>query len=79
MDEMSERAHCGATDSVISLGKLHRGQHGRLHVVVIWCGTASRRLYFKGAQFQRSQCLIAELVVVSLSLTLAFLDGAEFA
>ena len=34
MDEMSERAHCGATDSVISLGKLHRGQHGRLHVVV---------------------------------------------
>ena len=34
MDEISERAHCGATDSVISLGKLHRGQRGRLHVVV---------------------------------------------
>ncbi len=34
MDEMSERAHCGATDSVISLAKLHRGQDGRLHVVV---------------------------------------------
>jgi hypothetical protein len=34
MDQMSERAHCGATDSVISLAKLHRGQSGRLHVVV---------------------------------------------
>jgi hypothetical protein len=34
LDEMLERAHCGATDSVISLGKLHRGQPGRLHVVV---------------------------------------------
>jgi len=34
MDEISERAHCGATDSVISLAKLHRGQSGRLHVVV---------------------------------------------
>jgi hypothetical protein len=34
MDEMAERAHCGATDSVISLAKLHRGQVGRLHVVV---------------------------------------------
>jgi len=34
MDEMAERAHCGATDGVISLGKLHRGQRGRLHVVV---------------------------------------------
>ena len=34
LDEMLERAHCGATDSVISLGKLHRGQRGRLHVVV---------------------------------------------
>jgi 3-oxoacyl-[acyl-carrier-protein] synthase III len=34
MDEMSERAHCGATDSVISLAKFHRGQRGRLHVVV---------------------------------------------
>jgi len=34
MDEISERAHCGATDSVISLAKWHRGQCGRLHVVV---------------------------------------------
>jgi hypothetical protein len=34
MDEMLERAHCMATDSVISLAKLHRGQRGRLHVVV---------------------------------------------
>jgi hypothetical protein len=34
LDGMSERAHCMATDSVISLAKLHRGQEGRLHVVV---------------------------------------------
>ncbi|MGI8959986.1 MAG: hypothetical protein ACR2IV_09550 [Bryobacteraceae bacterium] len=34
MDELSERAHCGATDSVISLAKWHRGERGRLHVVV---------------------------------------------
>ena len=34
MDEISERAHCGATDSVISLAKWYRGQSGRLHVVV---------------------------------------------
>jgi hypothetical protein len=34
MDEMPERAHCGSTDSVISLAKLHRGQRGRLHIVV---------------------------------------------
>lgn len=34
MDEMPERAHCGATDSVISLAKLHRGQEGRIHIVV---------------------------------------------
>lgn len=34
MDEMAERAHCGATDSVISLRKLHRGRPGRVHVVV---------------------------------------------
>ena len=33
-DGMRDRAHCGATDSVISLGKVHRGQRGRLHVVV---------------------------------------------
>ncbi len=34
IDEMSERAHCGATDSVISLTKWHQGWEGRLHVVV---------------------------------------------
>jgi hypothetical protein len=34
MDEMHERAHCGATDSVISLSKWHRGQDGRIHIVV---------------------------------------------
>jgi hypothetical protein len=34
MDEMAERAHCGATDSVISLTKWHRGQSGRIHFVV---------------------------------------------
>lgn len=34
MDELAERAHCGATDSVISLAKWHRGQAGRLHFVV---------------------------------------------
>jgi 3-oxoacyl-[acyl-carrier-protein] synthase III len=34
MDEISERAHCGATDSVISLAKHYRGDAGRLHVVV---------------------------------------------
>ena len=34
MDEIAERAHCGATDSVISLKKWHRGQNGRLHFVV---------------------------------------------
>ena len=34
MEEMVERAHCGATDSVISLTKWHRGQGGRLHFVV---------------------------------------------
>jgi hypothetical protein len=32
--EMAERAHCGASDSVISLKKWHRGQSGRLHFVV---------------------------------------------
>jgi hypothetical protein len=31
---MAERAHCGATDSVISLAKVHRGENRRLHVVV---------------------------------------------
>jgi hypothetical protein len=34
LDEMSERAHCGATDSVISLAKLHQNKAGRLHVVI---------------------------------------------
>jgi hypothetical protein len=34
LDGMCDRAHCMATDSVISLGKLHRGQEGRLHIVV---------------------------------------------
>jgi len=34
IDAMPDRAHCGATDSVISLAKLHRGEEGRLHVVV---------------------------------------------
>lgn len=34
MDDMPERAHCGATDSVISLAERYRGQEGRLHVVV---------------------------------------------
>jgi 3-oxoacyl-[acyl-carrier-protein] synthase III len=33
IDEMAERAHCGATDSVITLSKMHRGQEGRLHIV----------------------------------------------
>jgi hypothetical protein len=34
LDGMFERAHCMATDSVISLAKLHRSEHGRIHVVV---------------------------------------------
>jgi len=34
MDGMPDRAHCGATDSVISLGKLHSNASGRVHVVV---------------------------------------------
>jgi hypothetical protein len=33
-DEIGERAHCGATDSVISLAKLHQNKAGRLHVVI---------------------------------------------
>lgn len=33
IDEMAERAHCGATDSVITLAKMRRGQEGRLHIV----------------------------------------------
>jgi hypothetical protein len=34
LDEMAERAHCGATDSVISLAKFHRNRAGRIHIVV---------------------------------------------
>jgi hypothetical protein len=34
LDEMADRAHCGATDSVISLSKFHRNKPGRIHVVV---------------------------------------------
>jgi hypothetical protein len=34
LDEIAERAHCGATDSVISLAKVHRGESGRVHIVV---------------------------------------------
>ncbi len=34
LDQMGERAHCGATDSVISLAKIHRNKAGRLHVVI---------------------------------------------
>src|SRR3954451_4418607 len=33
-DGIAERAHCGATDSVISLAKYHRGTEGRIHIVV---------------------------------------------
>jgi hypothetical protein len=31
---MADRAHCGATDSVITLGNHHRGSEGRIHIVV---------------------------------------------
>ena len=34
LDGMSNRAHCMASDSVISLTKLHRGQTGRIHIAV---------------------------------------------
>ncbi len=34
MDGIAERAHCGATDSVITLSKFHAGKHGRIHIVV---------------------------------------------
>jgi hypothetical protein len=34
IDGMCDRAHCMASDSVISLAKLHQGHEGRLHVVV---------------------------------------------
>jgi hypothetical protein len=32
--QLAERAHLLSSDSVISLGKLHSGDEGRLHVVV---------------------------------------------
>ena len=34
IDDIAERAHCGATDSVITLARHHRGQTDRLHLVV---------------------------------------------
>jgi len=34
LDEMAERAHCGSSDSVISLAKYHRNQEGRIHIAV---------------------------------------------
>lgn len=34
VDGMSARAHCGASDSVITLAKVHRAEEGRLHIVV---------------------------------------------
>jgi hypothetical protein len=34
LDGMCDRAHCMATDSVISLAKYHRGREGRIHIVV---------------------------------------------
>jgi len=34
LDGMAERAHCMASDAVISLTKLHQGWGGRIHIVV---------------------------------------------
>ena len=34
LDGMAERAHCMASDSVISLAKFHRGEEGRIHIAV---------------------------------------------
>lgn len=34
IDGMAARAHCGASDSVISLAQRHRGQSDRLHAVI---------------------------------------------
>jgi hypothetical protein len=56
LDGMPERAHCGATDSVISLAKRHRGQDGRLHVVVnygvgLHLGACILREHDSGASF----------------------------
>jgi len=36
MIDMPERAHCGGSDSLISLSKLHGGNEGRIHVVVTY-------------------------------------------
>ena len=36
MIDMPERAHCGPSDAVISLAKLHRAEEGRVHVVVAY-------------------------------------------
>jgi len=34
IDGMCDRAHCMATDSVITLAKMHGGREGRLHIVI---------------------------------------------
>jgi hypothetical protein len=34
LDGMSERAHCGSSDSIISLAKYHQGREGRIHIAV---------------------------------------------
>ncbi len=34
LDQMADRAHCGATDSIITLTKMHRNQSDRVHIVV---------------------------------------------
>ncbi len=36
MLDMPERAHCGGSDTIISLSKLYQGLEGRLHVVVTY-------------------------------------------
>lgn len=34
--DLPERAHCGASDAVISLSTAHRGEEGRFHVVITY-------------------------------------------
>lgn len=34
LDDLPRRAHCLSSDTVITLAKLHRGEEGRLHIVV---------------------------------------------
>jgi len=34
--DLPERAHCGASDAVISLSRAHRGEEGRFHVVITY-------------------------------------------